>query len=78
MSQSETESETAAVEYLVGVRLREIARAEDFLAAEDIELHVGDRVACGIIHPCTAFDKWPVIPLVNDEYTVKDLYCTYF
>ena len=43
-----------------------------------VELHVGDRVACGIIHPCTAFDKWPVIPLVNDAYDVIDLYCTYF
>src|SRR5712692_1619475 len=41
---SENETETAAVEYLVGVRLREVARAEDFLAAEDLELHVGDLV----------------------------------
>jgi len=43
-----------------------------------VELHVGDKVACGIIHPCTAFDKWPVIPLVSDSYKVLDLYCTYF
>jgi len=43
-----------------------------------VELHVGDRVACGIIHPCTAFDKWAVIPLVDDAYKVIDLYCTYF
>ena len=43
-----------------------------------VELHVGDRVACGICHPCTAFDKWPVIPLVDDSYRVIDLYCTYF
>jgi D-serine dehydratase len=43
-----------------------------------VELHVGDRVACGPIHPCTAFDKWPVIPLVDDDYRVIDLYCTYF
>jgi D-serine dehydratase len=43
-----------------------------------VELHVGDRVACGIIHPCTAFDKWAVIPLVDDNYKVIDLYCTYF
>ncbi|HXX94678.1 MAG TPA: amino acid deaminase, partial [Planctomycetota bacterium] len=35
-----------------------------------VELHVGDRIACGIIHPCTAFDKWPVIPLVDDDYRV--------
>src|SRR5436309_1222955 len=36
--------EAAAVEYLVGVRLREVAKAEDYLAAEDLELHVGDLV----------------------------------
>ena len=43
-----------------------------------VELQVGDRVSCGIIHPCTAFDKWPVIPVVDDQYNVIDLYCTYF
>jgi len=36
--------EAAALEYLVGVRLREVAKAEDYLAAEDLELHVGDLV----------------------------------
>jgi len=39
-----SDPETAAVEYLVGVRLREVAKAEDYLAAEDLELHVGDLV----------------------------------
>src|SRR5256712_11501969 len=39
-----SDPETAAVEYLVGVRLREVAKAEDSLAAEDLELHVGDLV----------------------------------
>lgn len=43
-----------------------------------VELHVGDRIACGIVHPCTAFDKWAVIPLVDDRYRVLDLYCTCF
>jgi D-serine dehydratase len=43
-----------------------------------VEVRVGDLVACGICHPCTAFDKWPVIPLVDDADTVTDLYCTYF
>ncbi len=42
------------------------------------ELRVGDRVACGICHPCTAFDKWAVIPLVDEARKVIDLYCTYF
>ena len=39
---------------------------------------VGDVVACGISHPCTNFDKWRLLPLVNDEYDVIDLVHTYF
>lgn len=30
----------------------------------------GDWVGCGISHPCTAFDKWRYLPLVDDEYRV--------
>ena len=33
-------------------------------------LSVGDTVVCGISHPCTAFDKWRLIPLVDDEDVV--------
>src|SRR5215813_9175820 len=39
-----SDPEAAAIDYLVGVRLREVAKAEDYLAAEDLELHVGDLV----------------------------------
>jgi D-serine deaminase-like pyridoxal phosphate-dependent protein len=41
-------------------------------------LRVGDQVCCGISHPCTAFDKWRVIPVVDDSYNVIDIYRTYF
>jgi D-serine dehydratase len=41
-------------------------------------LMLGDMVCCGISHPCTAFDKWRVLPVVNDEYEVVDLYRTFF
>jgi D-serine dehydratase len=44
--------------------------------AED--LRVGDLVGCGISHPCTAFDKWRLIPLVDDGYRVIDAVMTYF
>jgi len=44
--------------------------------AEDV--HVGDLVGCGISHPCTAFDKWRLIPLVDDSYRVVDAVMTYF
>lgn len=31
---------------------------------------VGDRVALGISHPCTTFDKWRWMPLVEDDWRV--------
>jgi D-serine dehydratase len=41
-------------------------------------LSVGDRVVFGISHPCTAFDKWRYLPLVDDDYTVTDGVFTFF
>ena len=38
---------------------------------------VGDIVACGISHPCTAFDKWQLIPMVEGDRVV-DLIRTFF
>ena len=40
--------------------------------------HVGDRVALGISHPCTTFDKWPWLALVDDSGQVQDIVTTYF
>ncbi len=39
---------------------------------------VGDRVRCGISHPCTTFDKWKVIPVVDDGYNVVGAIRTFF
>jgi D-serine deaminase-like pyridoxal phosphate-dependent protein len=44
----------------------------------DTNLKVGDLVGCGISHPCTAFDKWRLIPVVDDGYVVIDAILTYF
>lgn len=38
----------------------------------------GDRINFGISHPCTAFDKWRLIPVVDDEYNVVDAIETFF
>ncbi|MBB2909855.1 D-serine deaminase-like pyridoxal phosphate-dependent protein [Streptosporangium becharense] len=38
----------------------------------------GDLVCFGISHPCTAFDKWRVMPVVDDDYVVVDLINTCF
>lgn len=39
-------------------------------ATADAEPRVGDRVALGISHPCTTFDKWRWMPLVDDDGSV--------
>jgi len=44
----------------------------------DSPLAVGDMVVLGISHPCTTFDKWRVIPIVNDAYDVVDAVRTCF
>ena len=39
---------------------------------------VGDVVRCGISHPCTALDKWRVLPVLDDEDRVVDAFATFF
>jgi len=42
------------------------------------ELAPGDLVCLGISHPCTTFDKWRVIPVVNDDDRVTDMVHAFF
>ena len=46
--------------------------------AEDARAEVGDWVQFGISHPCTVFDKWPMIPELDDSGRVVDLIRTFF
>ncbi|WP_439114979.1 amino acid deaminase [Hydrogenophaga sp.] len=39
---------------------------------------LGDTVASGISHPCTTFDKWRWLPVVDDGYCVVDAVSTWF
>ncbi|MBO0702837.1 MAG: alanine racemase [Candidatus Dormibacteraeota bacterium] len=41
-------------------------------------LQVGDLVCCGLLHPCTVFDKWRVIPIVDEGYRVLEVVETAF
>lgn len=41
-------------------------------------LQVGDRVALGISHPCTTFDKWRWMPVVDEGMNVVDAISTMF
>jgi D-serine dehydratase len=42
------------------------------------DLAVGDLVGCTISHPCTTFDKWQVVFLVDDRYQVVEAVKTFF
>ena len=44
----------------------------------EVRLEPGDLVGCGVSHACTAFDKWRVIPVLDDEDHVVDAVATYF
>jgi len=39
---------------------------------------VGDLIALGPSHPCTTFDKWRVVHLVDDDYNIVESIPTYF
>jgi D-serine dehydratase len=41
-------------------------------------LAVGDLISCGISHPCTTFDKWPVLLAVDEGYNVQGAINTFF
>jgi D-serine deaminase-like pyridoxal phosphate-dependent protein len=45
-------------------------------AEEAVE--VGSWIAFGVSHPCTVFDKWQLIPVLDDRGRVTDLVRTFF
>lgn len=45
---------------------------------DGMDLAVGDMVALGISHPCTTFDKWRLLWLVDDDYNIVDGIRTFF
>ncbi|MCW2106638.1 UNVERIFIED_ORG: D-serine deaminase-like pyridoxal phosphate-dependent protein [Rahnella aquatilis] len=56
-----------------GMRISDVNDQHAYLLLpEEDELKPGDWVGCGISHPCTAFDKWRYLPLVDDDYYVTD------
>ena len=41
-------------------------------------LEVGDLIGFGISHPCTTFDKWGSLPIIDDSDIVVDIATTHF
>ncbi|WP_031506410.1 amino acid deaminase [Streptomyces megasporus] len=46
--------------------------------APGVTLEVGDWVALGLSHPCTVFDRWQLVPVVEPDGTVTDFLRTFF
>jgi D-serine deaminase-like pyridoxal phosphate-dependent protein len=44
----------------------------------EADLEAGDWVGMGLSHPCTSFDKWPLIALAEADGTVVDYIRTFF
>ena len=39
---------------------------------------VGERIGLGISHPCTTFDKWRWMPIIENDYRVSDAVSLHF
>jgi D-serine deaminase-like pyridoxal phosphate-dependent protein len=46
--------------------------------ADGAALEPGEALCFGVSHPCTTFDKWRVIPVIDDDYRVVDAVHTFF
>lgn len=59
-------------------RVTSLADQHAFLSvSSEAGLEIGDWIGSGLSHPCTVFDKWPLIPVVDGDEVV-DLVRTFF
>jgi D-serine deaminase-like pyridoxal phosphate-dependent protein len=61
-----------------GISVTKMNDHHTYLALGSASVAPGDLIRFGISHPCTAFDKWRDIPVVDDEHRVVDVLHTYF
>lgn len=71
-------SATGAVKAAGAVELIRLNDQHGYLKLQHTDVGVGDVISFGISHPCTAFDKWRVIPLVDDNLEIVEIMHTVF
>ncbi|TDU04490.1 D-serine deaminase-like pyridoxal phosphate-dependent protein [Streptomyces sp. 846.5] len=70
---------TGAQRPATGLTVSKLADQHAFVAVDPgTEVQVGDWIGLGLSHPCTAFEKWQLIPEVEADGTVVDLIRTFF
>lgn len=68
-----------SVRAAAGIEITGLSDQHTWVRTDDgAELEVGDWVGMGLSHPCTSFDKWQLIPLVDADGTVTDYIRTFF
>lgn len=79
MPQVVRDARTGEIRPAAGITLTGLSDQHGWLHTEPgTRLEVGDWVGLGLSHPCTSFDKWQLIPLVESDGTVTDLIRTFF
>ncbi|MGQ0842431.1 alanine racemase [Actinokineospora sp.] len=64
---------------LTGCRVTALNDQHAFMQVVGARVEVGDWVGLGLSHPCTVFDKWPLLPMTGaDGETVVALVRTFF
>ncbi|WP_350280902.1 amino acid deaminase [Kribbella sp. HUAS MG21] len=76
-------SEGAPILPAAGMKVSKLNDQHGFLHFdESVPVVIGDELRVGLSHPCTAFDKWGLIPVVDDpdaaDPVVVDLVRTFF
>ncbi|WP_411108200.1 amino acid deaminase [Streptomyces sp. c-19] len=73
------DARTGEIRAAEGVTVSGLSDQHAWLAtAPEADLEVGDWIGMGLSHPCTSFDKWQLIPLVEADGTVVDHIRTFF
>ena len=62
-----------------GITVTALSDQHAWLRTEaEADVEIGDWVGLGLSHPCTSFDKWPMIPVAETDGTVVEYLRTYF
>ncbi|MER5204596.1 alanine racemase [Streptomyces sp. NPDC002825] len=73
------DARTGEIRPAEGITVTGLSDQHTWLAtAPGADLEVGDWVGMGLSHPCTIFDKWQLIPVVEADGTVVDHIRTFF
>ncbi len=78
-AQAVRDARTGEVRPATGITVTGLSDQHGWVRTDpEADLEVGDWLGLGLSHPCTSFDKWQLIPLVEADGTVTDYLRTFF